>query len=294
MGLEGIHVGDALEVLRTFPEGVVQCCITSPPYWGLRDYGIAGQIGREADPSLYIDHLVEVFREVRRVLRDDGVLWLNLGDTYATAGGDHGGRVDNQPGVGARRVFEADAGDKSVRRPPPGLKAKDLVGIPWRVALCLRDDGWWLRSEIIWHKPTAMPESVSDRPTRAHEQVFLLAKSASYYYDANAIRESAVGTDGRRNVRSVWTIQAEPCSEAHFAVFPSALVSRCLLAGSRPGDLVLDPFFGSGTVGRVAEACGRRWCGIELKPEYIEIARKRTSQLGLFRSEKEKVGGQDD
>lgn len=281
----------------------MQCVVTSPPYWGLRDYGVEGQIGLELTPEAFVATMVEVFHEVKRILRDDGVLWLNLGDSYSS-----GGRTST-----TLQTVRNGNGDASLMTRPPvceGIKPKDLVGIPWMVALALRADGWYLRSDIIWAKPNPMPESVTDRPTRSHEYLFLLAKSERYYFDADAIRESAVtdgdcrfertdntqirarnGTDSRtrtgmptngRNKRDVWTINSEPTPEAHFATFPQKLIEPCILAGSRVGDVVFDPFLGSGTVGVVCERFGRRWVGTELSTEYIKIARKRTAQQGLF------------
>ena len=191
-----IITGDALTVLKTIPECSVQCCVTSPPYWNLRDYGVYGQLGLERTPEEYVDRMVEVFREVRRVLREDGTLWLNIGDSYAAQGGDHSVYNSNQPNVGACRCHANGSGDKGTRLPPPGLKAKDIVGIPWRLAFALQSDGWWLRQDIIWHKPNPMPESVTDRCTKAHEYIFLLTKSARYYYDAEAINEESVYKEG--------------------------------------------------------------------------------------------------
>ena len=185
--------GDCRDVLKTLPDQSVHCCVTSPPYFGLRDYGVEGQIGLEPTPAEFVSELVTVFREVRRVLRDDGTLWLNLGDTYATNGGAHGGREDNQSGVGAKRTHDNGAGDQAARRAPSGLKPKDLIGIPWRVAFALQADGWWLRQDIIWHKPNPMPESVTDRCTKAHEYVFLLSKSERYHFDTEAMQEPASG-----------------------------------------------------------------------------------------------------
>lgn len=304
--------GDVIETLRSLPDGIVHTCVTSPPYWGLRDYGVAGQIGLEPTPEEYVEKMVEVFREVRRVLRDDGTLWLNLGDSYAghTKAGDK--RFGN-PEFNKNRPSRAQTKTpgKSV---PTGLKPKDLVGIPWRVAFALQADGWYLRSDIIWHKPNAMPESVKDRPTKAHEYIFLLAKSPRYYYDADAIREpharlwneknggsfakpnheeaqakkvsGALNHRGSypmpnpkgRNKRTVWTVATKPFKGAHFAVFPPDLIEPCILAGSPPGGVVLDPFFGSGTTGMVAQKHGRQWIGIELNPDYIEIAKRRLAE----------------
>ena len=271
------------------------------PYWGLRDYGVPGQIGLEKTPEEYVGKLVEVFREVRRVLKKDGVLWLNLGDSYA-AGGNGGGteKQDSNRGTLALRG--------KVKKAPPGFKPKDLVGIPWRVAFALQADGWYLRSDIIWSKPNPMPESVTDRPTKAHEYIFLLTKSARYYYDAEAVKEAIapatvararannngekrkdggvakdqggltpsqqskyyanVTTETFRNIRSVWNIATQSFSGAHFATFPEAIPERCIKAGSKKGDTILDPFGGSGTTGRVAKRLGRQYILIELNPKY--------------------------
>lgn len=356
--------GDCREVLPTLAAESVQCCVTSPPYWGLRDYGTAewiggeteckheskaarrasrpasglsggtatvdagtilgrichcgavredSQIGLESTPAEYVSALVSVFRDVRRVLRPDGTIWLNLGDSYATGAG----KVGEAPGGGAQgdrfkesyfgKNVNAPAGrgfTQPNRMPIPGLKPKDLVGIPWRVAFALQADGWFLRSDIIWHKPNPMPESVSDRPTKSHEYVFLLSKSERYFYDAEAIAEPSVsehpsgngyarpqslsrGGRGQdkvwqpvetRNARSVWTIHTKPFSEAHFATFPVELARRCILAGSKPGDTVLDPFNGAGTTGLVAQEYHRDYLGIELKPEYVTISDRRLAQ----------------
>ncbi len=343
-------------------DATVQCCVTSPPYWGLRDYGTPGQLGLEATPEEYVANMVEVFREVRRVLKDDGVLWLNLGDCYATGAGKVGdcpgggkqgerwaGRDDHKGrGAPARcggrtrgprpgEWYERENPRKNVgpitqpnRLPIPGLKPKDLVGIPWRVAFALQADGWWLRSCVVWAKGNPMPESIKDRPTTAHEFIFLLAKSERYFYDADAIREPhtyGVGGDHHRNVdlsgkwmppgqksphnglrkprvktagpgphvggrrqapepgepgafhplgrnkRTVWTINAQPYPGSHFATFPEEIPRLCILAGSRPGDVVLDPFGGSGTTAKVALELGRR--PIHLDLTYHELARKR-------------------
>jgi site-specific DNA-methyltransferase (cytosine-N4-specific) len=259
-----IIVGDALTELCKLQAGMFQCCITSPPYWGLRDYGIPGQIGAETTVRDYIENLVSVFREVRRVLSDDGTLWVNIGDSY-TSGGRTWRQADSKNPARAM----------GYRAPtPPGLKPKDLVGVPWQLAFALQADGWYLRSEIIWYKPNAQPESVKDRPARAHEHVFLFSKCEQYYYDHRAVQEGAVN-GASRNLRSVWTVNTEPFAEAHFATFPRALVKPCILAGTKARSLVLDPFFGSGTVGDVSLAFNRRFLGIEIKPEYAEIARRR-------------------
>lgn len=257
-----IVVGDALSVLQEIPAGTFRACVTSPPYWGLRDYGIPNQIGAEDDPAAYVEHLVAVFREVARTLTEDGTLWLNLGDSYTSGGRTW--RAEDRKNPARAMVYRPAT--------PEGLKPKDLVGIPWKVAFALQADGWYLRSDIIWHKPNCQPESVKDRPTRAHEYVFLLTRSEHYYYDYAAAREPANGGGRLRNRRTVWSINTEAFPGAHFATFPPALVEPCLLAGSEPGDLVLDPFFGSGTVGEVALALGRGFMGIELNPEYAAIA----------------------
>lgn len=355
-----VMVGDCRELLRTLEASSVQCCVTSPPYWGLRDYGtgtwkggsaecrhlgkprgyppprqdtagagpdhgrfaateaakavqyrpvretcscgalrVDAQLGLEKTPELYVARMVEVFAEVRRVLRDDGTLWLNIGDTYCTHS------------TGPHRQGLTITGYKARSTPrmgtPDGFKPKDLVGIPWMLAFALRADGWYLRSDIIWHKPNAMPESCTDRPTRAHEYLFLLSKSPGYFYDADAIDEPVTGnahprgggitpksapagrgiksntsfnlaTRGlvpRRNKRSVWTIPTAPYDGPHFAVMPTALCEPCILAGSRAGDIVLDPFCGSGTVGLVARRRLRRFVGMDLKPSYARMAVER-------------------
>ncbi|HAF14927.1 MAG TPA: site-specific DNA-methyltransferase [Blastocatellia bacterium] len=263
-----IIVGDALTELAKFPEKVFECCVTSPPYWGLRDYGIAGQTGAEMSVDEYIEKLVSIFAQVRRVLSDEGTLWLNIGDSYTS-----GNRTwrDNDKKNPARAM--------SYRPPTPaGLKPKDLIGVPWRLAFALQSDGWHLRSDIIWHKPNCQPESVLDRPTQAHEYLFLMAKSEKYYYDFEAIKEPTKENNGLRNRRTVWSINTEGLKEAHFAVFPPSLVKPCILAGSKPSSLVLDPFLGSGTVAEVCIETGRRCVGIELNPDYAEIAQKRILQ----------------
>ncbi len=326
--------GDSRQVLATLPDASVQCCVTSPPYFGLRDYGCAGQIGLEQTPDEYVAQMVAVFREVRRVLRDDGTLWLNIGDSYAndgkwggSSGGKHSSALHGNTSIGRTKVCT-------------GLKPKDLIGIPWLLAFALRADGWYLRQDIIWHKPNPMPESVRDRCTKSHEYVFLLTKSARYFYDASAIAEplqpssierlgqptlaeqrgsdrvpgktngtmkavgprfggNKYGDDGRdeartksgnvwtgsekRNARSVWTIATQPFSESHFATMAPDLAERCIKAGSRSGDTILDPFGGAGTTALVADRLQRNATLIELNPEYIEIAKRRLhSDGGLF------------
>jgi len=333
-----MYVGDWIDVLRTIPDESVQCCVTSPPYWGLRDYDVPGQLGLERTPDEYVAKVVEGFREVRRVLRKDGTLWLNLGDTYA------GSRCgENKDGFTGRHVVETDTFVKSKREGKrwgggdmacPGLKPKDLIGIPWRVAFALQADGWYLRQDIIWEKPNPMPESVTDRCTKSHEYLFLLSKSAQYHCEMDAIKESCTAGDrgssftderevglhpntgkgprkikvpggwdrgegahgtihrnGRtsaeyqeaevspyRNKRSVWEIATSPFPEAHFATFPPKLVEPCILAGCPEGGTVLDPFFGAGTTGLVASKNGRKGIGVELNPEYVEMASRRLAQ----------------
>lgn len=260
-------VGDARRELSRFADGTFQVCVTSPPYWGLRDYGIDGQIGAEISVDDYINDLVAVFREVRRTLRDDGTLWLNIGDSYTSGGRTWRDADEKNPARGM-----------SYRAPTPqGLKPKDLVGVPWRLAMALQADGWYLRADIIWHKPNCQPESVKDRPTRSHEYVFLLSKTERYFYDHEAIKEPTTNGTDSRNRRTVWAINTEPYSGAHFAVFPPELVRLCVLAGSTPNSTVLDPFMGSGTSGAVALDTGRHFVGIELKPDYAELAQQRLS-----------------
>jgi DNA modification methylase len=321
-----IHTGDCLDVLRTMEAESVQCCVTSPPYFGLRDYGHAGQIGLEPTPADYVSRLVAVFAEVRRVLKDDGTLWLNLGDSYAGSWGaqsrEHAGKhAPNISALSANQVKAAAIrtnGTGSLGR-TPGLKAKDLIGIPWRVAFALQAAGWYLRSDIIWHKPNPMPESVADRCTKAHEYLFMLAKSERYYFDADAIKDPVAETsvdrakysfdsarermnnaapgagknmrndqlvplDGMRNKRTVWSVATSPYAEAHFATFPPELIRPCILAGCPKGGTVLDPFGGSGTTGEVSEQEGRHSVLIELNPEYVALAQRRTSQTGLLHS----------
>ncbi len=264
-----VFQGDATAILRQLPDNFFRCCVTSPPYWGLRDYAAEGQIGAEENPDNYVEHVVEVFQGVKRVLSENGTFWLNIGDSYTS--GNRGYRAPDK-----KNPIRA----MSYRPPTPeGLKPKDLVGIPWKVAFALQRAGWYLRSEIIWEKPNCMPESVKDRPTRCHEYIFLFTKSLKYYYDSESIREP-----GGRNRRTVWSIPTEPFTGAHFATFPPKLVEPCILAGSAPGDWVLDPFLGSGTVGVVCEQNGRFYVGIELNTEYVRIAveRIRKTERSLF------------
>lgn len=302
--------GDALEVLRHLSDGSVDCCVTSPPYFGLRDYGVDGQIGAEASPAEFVERLRVMFAEVRRVLADDGTLWLNLGDSYVhkKASGPQGVACDR-----ASRTFTAAAaGGWS------GLPDKNLLGMPWRVAFALQDDGWILRNQVIWHKPNAMPESVTDRLSNKHEHVFLFTKSRRYWFDLDPIREAAVTADrpgprrsyapgsassmrdgehqamtgafaglplneNGRNPGDVWSIPTRPFPGAHFAVFPPALAERCILAGCKPGGTVLDPFSGSGTTGMAAQKHGRRYVGIDLNRDYLDLSlRTRLAQTTLL------------
>ena len=295
MGYE-IKVGDVLAKIAEIESGTVDTCVTSPPYWGLRDYNNDGQIGLEQDPNEYVAKMVEVFREVKRVLKDEGTLWLNIGDSYSGSGKGPAGNL-------GKKHNERHLEHKTGGIVPEGTKPKDLVGIPWMLAFALRADGWYLRQDIIWAKPNPMPESVKDRCTKSHEYVFLLSKSPKYYFDSEAMKEDGVipaGTkgakgsaerqgipgvnarppvykvyDGKRNKRDVWFVKTKPFPGAHFAVMPEELVEPCVLAGSPVGGLVLDPFAGSGTVGVVSLRHERNFVGIELNPDYAEIARER-------------------
>lgn len=348
-----VIVGDNRQMLKTLPDCSVQTVVTSPPYFGLRDYGtgqwIGGdescshrreskrsdktttghknfddmlgvgdaiykdqcprcgakredlQIGLEQTPQAFVEELCKVFDEIWRVLKDDGTVWVNLGDSYAQSGqGGGGSYADERPGW-----------TKLPRKAPEGLKPKDLIGIPWRFAFAMQERGWYLRSDIIWHKPNPMPESVTDRPTKSHEYIFLLTKSPKYFYDHEAIKEDAVtepaernresydvgfpggarfsagtrvyGADGKRNKRDVWSVNVKPYKEAHFATYPPELIEPCILAGSKEGDIVLDPFSGSGTTGEVALQNGRHYIGLELNPEYAKLSEKRLSDaVGMF------------
>jgi DNA modification methylase len=303
-----IFFGDCIQSLQALPEKIVHTCVTSPPYFGLRDYQVDGQIGLEQTPDEYVAKLVGVFREVRRVLRDDGTLWLNLGDSYA------GGASNNRGGMSAIKNEKSrkDADGAALfgafkKRPVAGLKPKDLIGIPWRVAFALQADGWFLRQDIIWAKPNPMPESVTDRCTKSHEYIFLLSKSERYYFDHEAIKEPTVtrdtsirnrdetrlnNTPGRtkmgglvsnnyetRNRRSVWNVSTKPYKGAHFATFPPDLITPCVLAGSPPEGTVLDPFMGSGTTAMVALTHGRRYIGCELNPAYGPLQEERIYKL---------------
>lgn len=322
-----LYHGDSLQILRQLPDGSVDCCVTSPPYFGLRDYGEAGQYGLEASPAEYVETMRAVFAEVRRVLADDGTLWLNIGDSYYSGRGAAKGQDAKQP---ARRGFvrALDRGGADWAKP------KDLLGVPWRVAFALQDDGWTLRNEIIWHKPNAMPESVSDRLSSRHEHLFMLSKARTYWFDLDAIREPITTTSGAalnwaretkeadvpgqsmrqhradrtpypdmppqaikaatgrahpsdygnggKNPGDVWSVNTQPFAEAHFAVMPQALAERAILAGCKPGGVVLDPFSGSGTTGLAAAKHGRRYVGIDLNADYLDLSlRTRLAQPGL-------------
>ena len=313
MEKDKIYQGNAIDVLKNFEDNSIDCCITSPPYYALRDYGVDGQIGLEETPEKYIERLTEVFMEVHRVLKPEGTLWVNIGDSYngykGNASNDNfeteyaGHR--NQPARTSRFGLEAK-----------NIKAKDLIGIPWMLAFSLRNAGWYLRQDIIWHKPNPMPESVKDRCTKSHEYIFLLSKSSNYYFDYEAIQEDSVcmndprkglghidyngkrdGKNGegqrafvsitdKRNKRDVWSVNVKPCKEAHFATYPEELVAPCILAGCPQGGIVLDPFMGSGTTGIVANKLCRHYVGIELNPDYVKIAERRIGlqkkQLKLF------------
>lgn len=260
-----IIIGDALANLKKIPDETCRCCITSPPYWGLRDYGVPNQIGAEDTLEEYLVNLVNIFREIKRILTKDGTLWLNIGDTYTS--GNRKWRANDK---------KNNSRGMRYRKPTPeGLKPKDIIGIPWHLAFELQKDGWYLRSDIIWHKPNCQPESVKDRPTRSHEYLFLLSKSEKYYYDYAAIMEEDQSKKGKRNRRTVWTIPTKPNPYPHIAMFNEALVSPCIMAGSATDDIVLDPFFGSGTVGVAALKIDRKIIGIELNPEYAKIAYNR-------------------
>ena len=261
--------GDTRDVIRSFPDSSVQCVVTSPPYWGVRDYGVNNQIGAEPDLMDYVNNLVMVFREVRRILTPDGTFWLNIGNTYSSGG---------------RKWRDSDEKNKgramSYRPPTPeGLKKKDLIGVAWLLALACQRDGWYLRNDIIWYKPNCQPESVKDRLTVAHEYMFLFSKSEKYFFNQEAIKQQTTNGNGLKNRRSVWSINTEPCPEAHFAVFPKELIRPCIMAGSRPNDIVFDPFYGAGTTGIVAKELNRKCIGVELNSDFIEIAKKRTAAI---------------
>ncbi len=307
-----IEFGDCRDTMRRWKEQGIkaQTCVTSPPYFGLRDYGHDGQLGLEETPEEYIRAMVDVFRCVWDVLEDDGTLWLNIGDSYCNSNGF----ARASPEYQREGRNNMPANDRKLDKlHETGLKTKDLIGIPWMLAFALRSDGWYLRQDIIWHKPNPMPESVQDRCTKAHEYIFLLSKSQKYYYDHEAIKEAAIhegrivkasGTDAKngakgefgataagftthdtlvtdRNKRSVWTVTTKPYAGAHFAVFPSDLIEPCILAGAPVGGIVLDPFMGSGTTAQVAQNLGRQYIGCELNPAYMELQNIRTAQQSL-------------
>lgn len=313
MILNKIENKDCLIGLKELPDQSIDCCITSPPYFGLRDYGVEGQIGLEETPELFVAKMVEVFTEVKRVLKKEGTLWLNLGDSYNGSG--KGGNPEGSvwSGFVGNKDREKSAQAKQKKTEIAGLKPKDLIGVPWAVAFALRSSGWYLRQDIIWHKPNPMPESVTDRCTKAHEYIFLLSKSQKYYYDAESIKQESIWAGdprigygrshyrGKRegekgtgqenfvqitemaNKRSVWTVTTKPFAEAHFATFPEDLIVDCIKAGCHENGVVLDPFMGAGTTALVASKLNRNFIGFELNAEYIKIAEKRLrNQLGMF------------
>jgi site-specific DNA-methyltransferase (adenine-specific) len=319
MNTAEILVGDAIARLRELGDGSVRTCVTSPPYWGLRDYGNDGQLGLEPTPQDFVENLCQVFDEVWRVLADDGTLWVNLGDSYANAGGktqpqrDTNGGFGGSPGTRNQPYSNASGGFERPKTIGGAIKSKDLVGIPWRFAFAMQDRGWYLRQDIIWAKPNPMPESVTDRCTKSHEYIFLFSKQPKYFFDHEAIKEQALtepsardknaegyqadypkgdrfspgervfGADGKKNKRSVWTVGVASFKDAHFAVYPPALIEPCIKAGSAEGDTVLDPFSGSGTTGEVALKLGRNYIGCELNPDYARLSEKRiTEALGMF------------
>ena len=303
-----ILTGDALEQLKTLPDQSVNCFVTSPPYYNLRDYGVDGQIGLERAPDEYIQKLVEVFRETRRVLRDDGTLWINIADSYAGSGkGRNSDGTYNKKSAKAKQGANRGSIEGNLTPTTAGIiyKPKDLIGIPWMLAFALRADGWYLRQEIIWSKPNPMPESVRDRCTKSHESIFLLSKSQRYYFDADAIAEPCVGFDnnaekekasvdnkpnetGLRNKRDVWTVGTRGYSGAHFATFPPDLIEPCILAGCPRGGTVCDMFGGSGTVGVAAKAHGRNAILIDLNPDYTDMQRRRIENTGNITSSRKK------
>ena len=323
--LNTILCGDALQTLKNFPDESINCCITSPPYYGLRDYHREGQIGREGSVEAYLDRLVQVFREVRRVLKGDGTCWIVIGDSYAGSGGKNGSCFDPK--------YPKGRSGQMMTKKIKGYTSKDLMGIPWRLALSLREDGWYLRSDIIWHKENAMPEACKDRPTRSYEHVFLLSKSPKYYYDYNVMAEPMKEVSKKRyvrgrkadnkylreeagikiqkineariygeykgdnipqirNKRDIWTINTASFRGNHYATFPPKLAEICMLAGCQERGIVLDPFIGSGTVGFVALLSNRNYIGIELNEEYVELAKERIeSEVKGFGKEKKQNEG---
>ena len=265
-----ILTGDSLAILPTLTPESIQCCVTSPPYWGLRDYEHSAQIGAEPSPELYVENLVKMFREVRRVLRKDGTVWLNVGDGYARNGGT-GNHGPNAAVGNTKKLIQK----RNCKVPECwGLKDRDLIGLPWRVAFALQTDGWILRSKITWIKKNAMPESVKNRPTSSTEEIFLFAKSPTYFYNPQGIRE-----ESGANLRNHWILSPDSSRSGHPATFPRELARRCILLGSREGDIILDPFSGSGTTGIVANELNRKAILIELNSNYAEISKVRASTL---------------
>ena len=271
-------IGNSLEKIDEIEEKSVQAIVTSPPYWGLRDYNADGQLGEELVPEEFVKNLTTLFGKAKRVLKDDGTLWVNIGDTYFGAKGGHwegGNSITNDDTGGNYRMHR--------KAPPkhPRLKTKDLTGVPWMLAFAMQKDGWYLRQDIIWHKPNPMPEAVKDRCVKSHEYIFLFSLKPKYYFDYKAVQEDAIGEEFR-NRRSVWTINTAQSGEAHFAVFPEKIPELCIKAGTKEGDIVLDPFMGSGTTATVAKRLGRKWIGIELNEEYAKFIIKKTAQEELF------------
>jgi len=260
-----IFNGDTRTLIEELPDNFYSSCITSPPYWGKRDYGYDGQIGAEQSLDEYIDDLVKVFRSLKKKLKHDGTFWLNIGDSYTS--GNRTWRAEDKKNPAREMSYRP--------RTPFGLKPKDLIGVPWRLAFALQADGWYLRSDIIWYKPNCQPESVKDRPTLSHEYIFLFSKSEDYYYDYESIKEPAAEKGKMRNKRTVWQVNTEPFPEAHFATFPEELIRPIVLASSKESEFILDPFFGAGTVGVVCSKLNRKYHGIELKRQYVDIAERR-------------------
>lgn len=318
MELNRIYNETCLQTLQKMPDKFLNCVVTSPPYWGLRDYGHDDQIGLEKTPAEYVAKMVEIFSEIHRVLKNDGTVWLNLGDTYTAGIGNRNG-MQNSTLAGGKEYYRNTISEKPLKTLKNGLKPKNLVGIPWRVAFALQNAGWYLRQDIIWNKPNPMPESVTDRCTKAHEYIFLLTKSAQYFFDNEAIKEPKAqsttsdtrnnlngkrrnrnypgaqqsnggtnlgGPDGNRNRRSIWDISPKPFPDAHFATFPIELPSLCILAGCPENGVVYDPFFGSGTTGEAALKYNRNFIGSEINPDYVKIAENRLAphlqQISIF------------
>ena len=274
-----IIIGNSLEKLKELQSSSVQCIVTSPPYWGLRDYDNEEQLGQEKTPEEFVSNLADIFEEGKRVLKDDGTAWINIGDTYFGAKGG--------AWVGDNSITTEETGGeyRIKKKAPPKhiyLKTKDLIGVPWKFAIEMQKRGWYLRQDIIWHKPVPMPESVNDRLQKSHEHIFLFSKKKNYYFDAMAIAKPSVDGDRFVRLQDVWTIPTSNYQGAHFAVFPSKLPELCIKAGTKEGDIVLDPFMGSGTTAYVAQKLSRKWIGIELNPEYVKIIKERTAQQSLF------------